>query len=212
MKKLILLLILPLSIGWLGCKKSPRKISVSGHAMDATNGQTIENAHLLVANYTATGTGYSVDVLDEVYTDVHGNYKFDFKNASGSEYHIVGTADKYYETDKYQNIVPEVKETNDLNIMFTPKAWINLRFVKKDPSYTGVHVIISEKISPEQHLFIGDTNPDSASVILETLGNQNNTINYYVSNYVGATIVSSYWEKRTVYSAAGDTMAYTIKF
>ncbi len=212
MKKLILLIILPLSFGWLGCKKSPRKISVSGHAMDATSGRPIENAHLVVANYTANGTGYSVDVLDEVYTDAHGNYKFDFKNASGSEYHIVGTADKYYETDKYQNIVPEVKETNDFNIMFTPKAWLNLKFVKQNPSYTGIHIIISEKISPDQYLFIGDTNPDSASVVLETLGNQNNTIDYYVSNYVSATIVSSFWEKRTLYCAANDTAAYVIKY
>ncbi|MBL0046790.1 MAG: hypothetical protein IPP32_01645 [Bacteroidetes bacterium] len=212
MKNFILLLILPLSIGLGGCKKSPRKINVSGHAIDATTSQPIENAHLVLANYTATGTGYTVDVLDEVYTDADGNYKFEFKNAAGSEYHIVGNADKYYETDKYQNIVPEIKETNDFNINFTPKAWLKLKFVKETNSFTGIQILISEKISPDQYVFVGDIKPDSASVVVETLGNQNNSVDYYVSNYVNATVVSSFWENRSIYCVANDTTFYTIKY
>ncbi len=212
MKKLLILFILPFSIGLGGCKKSPRKIIVSGRAIDETTCKPIENAHLVIASYTATGAGYAVDVLDETYSDAHGNYKFEIKNSAGSEFHIVGKAQNYYETDKYKNSVPEVRETNNLTIKFTPKAHLKLNFFRKDPSYTGIEIAFSGTTNVNYNLFVGDINPDSASVLLESKGNQENVIEYVVFKYVNATVVSSIKEKRSFYSLANDTSAYSLYY
>ncbi|HRH07199.1 MAG TPA: hypothetical protein PLN13_01350 [Bacteroidia bacterium] len=212
MKKLKFPIFILTIILFITCNIPPKKISVSGQAIDAVTCAPIPNAHLVLGNYHATGTGYSVDVLDETYTDANGNYQFEFKNASGSEFHIAGKANNYFDTDIYDNIIPEEKHVNNFNIHFTPIGFIKLTFNKSDSSYTNLEIGFTGNYNINYHLNIGGSNPNSSSVVLESKGGQYNSIDYRVYKYLNSSLIFTEIENRSFYCLAGDTSNYLLNY
>ncbi|HRH07197.1 MAG TPA: hypothetical protein PLN13_01340 [Bacteroidia bacterium] len=211
MKKLKFPIFILTIILFITCNIPPKKISVSGQAIDAVTCAPIPNAHLVLGNYHATGTGYSVDVLDETYTDANGNYQFEFKNASGSEFHIAGKANKYFDTDIYDNIIPEEKHVNNFNIHFTPIGYVNFVVNKVDSTYNSLHIAYQGVYGSFTMRVIDGWNKRD-SVIIEMKGNQNNNLSFGVGKYMNGNSIYDKLEEYSVYCISNDTISFVLNY
>jgi hypothetical protein len=195
------------------CKKTPDRIYVSGKAVDATTNAPLPNTALALGKYEVNGYGYTIIKLEELRTDAQGNYSFEFKNDKGFEYHIAGKVNEYYDTDIYENKVPEQEEeVKNFNIKFIPTAYLKVKAVKIDTSYNNLKLNIGTTHTYSIVLNLGGGNPSQDSAIVMTDGNRNNALDVVVTKYLNGNIIYQQLETYSIFCPAHDTANYQLNY
>lgn len=211
MKKIKILLLTPLLSMLCSCDAFVKTIHVTGQVIDATTCKPIKNAHLVIAKFSATGSGYSVEKGNEVYTDATGIYQLEIDNASGSDIRIVAQADGYFESGNEEYRIPIDKNVYKYTIHMTPKALVNFVINRTDTTYSDLDLFISNTYGSHKLAIRKNWNTRDSALILMN-GNQANKLTTILNKYVAGNSVAEPVKIISVYAVANDTITYQINY
>jgi hypothetical protein len=140
LEKIKIILLTPLLAMLLSCDVFVKTTHVTGQVIDATTCRPIKNARLVIATLSATGSGYSVEKGNKVYTDATGIYQLEIDKASSGDICILAKADDYFESTLEENRVHIDKNVYNYTIHMTPKGYVNFVANKIDTISSRIEV------------------------------------------------------------------------
>ena len=176
--KYLLLLFLSLVIV-AGCnKKKKYETSVSGYVVEKNGSRKLAGAKVYLVEDHHSTYNVSQTYHDSTKSGSDGYYSFTFNHGDG-DFRVIAEASNYYpivfEVDRSKRGLLELGESQTYNVELWPYAWLKIRFLNQ----SGADGVTVNSLYGELYGY-EIFNEVDVTVVGLGIGNQNNTIAYWV--------------------------------